>query len=336
MKKQILMLLGVATLTYASANLTFIQTAASLSQPTNWDIGYINSPASADYLLTTKTIGTGTGSILNPGYTRTVDGSYFNYQTGIGGTGWDHGDFPAILPEGLTINTTFNRSNTTWSSSGTGLYYPQGGSIGSNNTVGAVIKDILIFDNQTSINYRLFLDFSSTNPGDTNFQFDLFYGNNQYDTYSDYVRTASFIMTSFYIPSYTTVKIQSLFVSTERKFDSWYLEDLGVSASYNQGYTQGETDGYDSGLSDGYDIGFDQGEIVGYEDGYEIGYDEGTEYGISAAPIQNIFTSVFSSIASIFNINIFGNITFGTIILAPIAVALLWFMLGIISGVGGK
>jgi hypothetical protein len=330
MKKQILMLMGVATLTYASANLSFVETTASLSQPTNWDIGYINSPASADYLLTTKTIGTGTGSILNPAYTRTADGSYYNYQAE-----WDNGDFPAILPNGLTINTTFNRSNTTWSSSGTGLYYPQGGSIGSDNTVGTPNKKIhFVLNNQTNKNYLLSLDISSTSHAFTNFRvsYDGIYIGGWTNTTEYPVIVEE--LAEIYVPAFFEVELYTFTSADDRDkyFDSWYLQDLGVSAAYNEGYIVGENDGYDSGLSDGYDVGFEQGEIVGYEDGYENGLNN----GLAATPIENIFTAIFSGIANIFNIQIFGNITLGTIIIAPIAVALLWYILGIVSGVGGK
>jgi hypothetical protein len=189
----------------------------------------------------------------------------------------------------------------------------------------------ITIDNQTSKNYLYYLDNSTT----TNTYIKNYSINGNIITFGDGVNyfTSTSRLNIMYIPSYSLFEVESsnLF-SNNQYLNAWYLKDLGVSDAYNEGYDQGETDGYDSGLSDGYEEGYDEGII----DGYEIGYDDGTDYGISAAPIQNIFTSVFSSIASIFNINIFGNITFGTIILAPIAVALLWFILGIISGVGGK
>ena len=323
MKKQILMLLGVATLTYASVNLTFVETAATLTRPTNWTYEYKQSGGSPDWIMQQN----GGGFTLNPGYTRTTDGSFFNYTT------TRNNSSDSFLPSGLSITMTFDRSNTNWVASGTGLFYPfGGGQIGSDNSVGTAAKIRLRFNNQTNKNYFLFIDASSNASAITiNQEINgLTYG---YQQLLQTILTNAF--TTFPIYAYT----DNTFVvvnSNARYFDAWYLLDLGISAAYNEGYNVGETDGYNSGLSDGYDIGYDQGQIVGYEDGYEIGYDEGTEYGISATPIQNIFTAIFSGIANIFNISIFGNITLGTIILAPIAVALLWFILGIISGVGGK
>jgi hypothetical protein len=215
--KQQLMLVAMLSVGTALTTMGRIKpVAASLTPPASYDYSYTwNATASEQYLNVN-----GVDSI--PLYTRIANGIYFNYSSTYN------------VVDGFDVTQTFNRSNTTWQSSGT-FYKPDESKIGSNNSVGADIKDILIFNNQTSSDYILYLDFSSTNPGDTNFQFDLFYANNQYDTYSDYVRTASFIMTSFYIPSYSIVKLQSLFVSTERMFDAWYLKDLGISASYQAG-----------------------------------------------------------------------------------------------------
>jgi hypothetical protein len=56
--------------------------------------------------------------------------------------------------------------------------------------------------------------------------------------------------------------------------------------------------------------------------------------GIIIAPIGVLFQAAFGAVASIFNIQVLGNLTLGSIIIAPIAVALLWFILGIVSGVG--
>jgi hypothetical protein len=78
------------------------------------------------------------------------------------------------------------------------------------------------------------------------------------------------------------------------------------------------------------------GDSVATTNAYNDGYQEGLTNGVSAMPIQNLFTAIFGGVAAIFNVNIFGAISLGTIILAPIAVSLLWFILGIISGVGGK
>jgi len=319
MKKQIFMLLGVATLTYASANLTFVETAATLTAPTTYDIHYRPydnpSPAPDFWELGNQAR---TSTIQDPSYIRSADGIYFNYTTTL-----DYND-AVVIPQGLEITMTFNHSNTNWTATGSGGYYPTDyNKIGSDNTVGPVFKKFYLnFNNQTNNDYELYLDISSTS-NDRGYIYEI-----DAIMYFAYVVPTRIELTrTLFIPAFTNVELHSS-TADDVYFDAWYLEDLGVSDAYNQGYEQGETDGYEEGYFEGNEDGF----IQGNEQGYENGLNE----GLAATPIENIFTAIFSGIANIFNIQIFGNITLGTIIIAPIAVALLWYILGIVSGVGGK
>lgn len=329
--KKLLILSAVGVVSYATTNFNFVNSQAALSAPADYAVGYFQNPVSADWVITKKTGGTAT---YNPGFVRTGTSPDYTYDNGLGGTGWDYGDFPTIIPQGITINLRFNESNTGWISGGFGMYYPDGGAIGSTGKTPNFDNVKIEINNQTNKDYHLYFDISSSN--NVIQTLTLQNGSNIWSIYDAvYYNGADGFLERIAVPAYTTLTIRSHAFGNANNnitLDAFYLVDLGVSASYNEGYDQGETDGYDSGLSDGYDVGFEQGEIVGYEDGYENGLNN----GLAATPIENIFTAIFSGIANIFNIQIFGNITLGTIIIAPIAVALLWYILGIVSGVGGK
>ena len=143
MKKQIIALLGIGTLAYLSAKPFLMETRASLTAPTGYEIGYLYydnpSPAPDFWALNFP----GNTSYQDPGYTRTADGVYYNYTHTF-----SKANYPA-LPYGLTITNTFNRSNTLWTATGTGLFYPTDNKIGSDNTVGSLANKVYVkFNNQ--------------------------------------------------------------------------------------------------------------------------------------------------------------------------------------------
>jgi hypothetical protein len=197
--------------------------AASLTPPTVYDYSYTwNATASEQYLNVN-----GVDSI--PLYTRTVDGSHFNYTS----------TFNVI--EGLTVTQTFNRSNTTWQSSGI-FYKPDESKIGSDNTVGTITnKTYFLIHNQTSKNYRMFFDFSSTSPSGTHDQ-TLRYNSlgSGYGQQFVTIQFSSFF--TLFVPSFTQVELFSQSSGLQRYFDAWYLQDLGISEAYQQGL-DAETDG---------------------------------------------------------------------------------------------
>jgi len=333
MKKQIIALLGIGTLAYLSAKPLLMETRASLTAPTGYEIGYLYydnpSPAPDFWALNFP----GNTSYQDPAYTRTADGVYYNYTHTF-----SRANYPA-LPYGLTITNTFNRSNTSWTATGTGLFYPTESKIGSAaNYVGSGFNNRiqLTLDNQTNKNYVFWLDISSSS---TDYYFDLLYDNSNYYFYDTDVLFSKNTLKKIYLPAYTQLQLNTLAAgSIAMYFDAWYLDDLGVSSAYTNGQTQGEQDGY----AEGYTDGLAQETNQNYDNGFNDGYDEGYDDGLNATASDSItwygaiFSSAFGAVASIYNINVFGNLTLGTLIIAPIAVSLLWFILGIVSGVGGK
>lgn len=223
MKKQLMLvtMLSVGTALTTMGRLKPV--AASLTPPGSYDYSYTwNTTASEQYLNVN-----GVDSI--PLYTRTADGLYWNYTS----------TFQVI--EGLDVTMTFNRSNTAWQSSGTN-YKPDENKIGSDHTVGNILhKMYLKFDNQTNRQYLLKLDVSSSlfaryrvqynsNIVLTNYLLDLF------DI------TDPTILATIFIPSYTNVEIFRIESSAVQYFDAWFLQDLGISDSYQAGL-DAETDG---------------------------------------------------------------------------------------------
>lgn len=302
--------MGVGALAYGSANLALVNTDATLTAPTTYDIHYRPydnpSPAPDFWELGNQAR---TSYLHDPSYTRTADGAYFNYTTTLDNS--DH----VIIPLGLEITMTFNRSNTNWTATGSGGYYPSDyNKIGSDNTVGSLANKVYLkFNNQTNKNYTLYFDISST----TAFRYYKHVINNV-DTYGlgQGFALDNTLLNRFYLPAYSTLTIYSISSASSMYFDAWYLQDLGVSTSYEEG----QYDGYGQG----------------YDDGFDVGYDDGFGDGTSGVGMTAIFSLAFGVIETIFNIQVLGDITLGTIIIAPIAIALLWFILGIVSGVGGK
>jgi len=199
-------------------------TLASLTPPTTYDYSYTwDATASEQYLNVN-----GVDSI--PLYTRTPDSTYFNYTSTYN------------VIDGLTVTQTFNRSNTVWQASGVN-WKPDENRIGSDATVGSISNKFLFtFNNQTNKDYKLFFDMSSTSGGRQL--------NYQINTQTIITWSSSIIwvdpvyMFNLYIPSYSTVIVgaQPTNTSTAYYFDAWYLDDLGVSNAWQQGYdadTQG-------------------------------------------------------------------------------------------------
>ena len=222
--KQQLMLVAMLSVGTALTTMGRIKpVAASLTPPVSYDYSYTwNATASEQYLNVN-----GVDSI--PLYTRTVDGIYFNYTSTYS------------VVDGFDVTQTFNRSNTAWQSSGI-FYKPDENRIGSNSSVGTIANKIYLkYDNQTPNDYLLYLDLTGSNSSvvtityydDTNFA--NFFGANLIHT-----QYSSFI--TFYIPSFTYFRIDFDATSAARYFEAWYLKDLGISESYQQGL-DAETDG---------------------------------------------------------------------------------------------
>jgi hypothetical protein len=210
--KQQLMLVAMLSVGTAFTTMARIKpVAASLTPPASYDYSYTwNATASEQYLNVN-----GVDSI--PLYTRTADGIYFNYSSTFN------------VVDGLTITQTFNRSNTAWQASGT-QWKPDENKIGSNNIVGTLSKYTFNFNNQTNMDYKLFMDTSSMVSGNNNV---VIYNENS-DNYNGYYFPYG-EMASFYIPSYNSISLIGTINGTPQYFDAWYLKVLRISESYQQG-----------------------------------------------------------------------------------------------------
>jgi hypothetical protein len=242
LKNKIYTLLSVFTLVGLTHSLTLKDLNAVLTAPASFDFSYrqsnVDTTSGNNWAI--KNNG-GTAFSTIPAYTQTYDGQYYDYvQTS-----------PTTIVSGLTITHTFNNSSTSWSNIVSNVFRPNNSAdfIGSNSTSGTGQKFIITFSNQTNKNYRVYLDNSSTGNGFISISVDglfiiggdgsnLYSSNTQFDTHIIY-SYSTFIYYSG--PSFNNTSY----------FDAWYLQDLGVSDSYNGGYETGETDGYSSGYSDG-------------------------------------------------------------------------------------
>jgi hypothetical protein len=199
---------------------------ASLTAPASYDYSYTwNATDNEQYL-------NANGFDTIPLYDRTADGLYYNYTS----------TFQVV--DGLEVTMLFNRSNTDWQASGT-KYKPDEDKIGNDNTVGTIANKINIkFNNYTSHDYFIYFDFSSSN--DSNFVYDYYLNSTKYFYYTNLSRhwaTASAPGTflTLPLPSYSNIEFASYIVSAARYFDAWYLQDLGVSESYQEGYDANRT-----------------------------------------------------------------------------------------------
>lgn len=305
--------LSLSLVALFTTNNNFTNANALLTAPAEYDIAFRfrdNPSPAPDFWSLDVGSEALTGSQLS--FDRTTDSSYYNYSATFDTAYFDE------IPQGLSITNTFNRSNTAWSGTGGGGYYPTDTKIGSDNTVGSVQKIIFNYDNQTKYDYKIALDLSST-VNDTNILYKI--NGFTYITYFSATITNASTMNYFYLPAFTYVEIQVQSGTSARYFDAWYLEDLGQSASWGEGYT----DGYIDGFTDGED------------NAYPVGYDDGYEDGLSALEDTNsglldILSSLFGAVGNVFNIYVFPGITMGMLVFVPIIFAMLLFVIKLLRG----
>jgi hypothetical protein len=222
--KQQLMLVAMLSVGTALTTMGRLKpVAASLTPPTTYDYSYTWNATDSEQYLNVN----GVDSI--PLYTRTADGVYYDYVS----------TFNVI--DGLDVTMDFQRSNTTWQASGTS-YKPDENKIGSDATVGTLMKEYLKFNNQTSKDFYLYLD-KSSNAGFLNYEF-LLNGRQFVNTSAGlYMHVVTSLFMRLVIPSYSTFEMSaSSITSAALYFDAWYLEDLDISEAYQQG-VDAETDG---------------------------------------------------------------------------------------------
>jgi hypothetical protein len=190
---------------------------AALTAPASYDYRYWYD--GSEYAIYSPEIAGASTYYSTPKYTRTPDSTYYNYSS----------TYEVI--DHLQITQTFNRSNTSWTLDGS-LYVPTDTKIGSDNTVGTLIKKMdLSITNNTANDFLFYLDYSSTTatPG-----FVLVV--NSYVLGATYIINRTSLTNTLVIPSSYTVQIYTQSISTALYFDAWYLKNLGVSASWQDGY----------------------------------------------------------------------------------------------------
>jgi hypothetical protein len=239
-KNKIFTLFGVFTLVGLTHSLTLKDLNAALTAPISYDINYqYDALYEETFVLGSTSIGT-----YSPLYTRTAESTYYNYSTIIDNTD------SSILPLGLEITMTFNRSNTNWFSY-TGGYTPADTKIGTTVNTNTEKKMYLKFDNQTSKNYLFFID-GSSNPTTANETWFGVNSNKEGRLNVDYI--INNIFSRSFIPAYSYFEIYYEYTTGTRYFDAWYLQDLGFSDAYDAGYEQGDIDGYSDGLGNNPNI----------------------------------------------------------------------------------
>jgi|LakMenE18May11ns_1017448.scaffolds.fasta_scaffold9939186_5 hypothetical protein len=248
--KKLSLLMGVGLMTYLSTlgQTNLVQTQAALTKPTSYDYSFEYQSSTSRFEYTTES------GQSRSSFTRTVDGAYFNY-TQTNRSLWVHPDYDGIENnQYLSVDTTFNRSNTTWNdyvafSGAPTRYEPTSTNVGSTNSVGtATNKVYLKFENQTNKDYLLYIDISSTASGSFAFRsiYDLV---SQYDALP---QTGALISLPLY--AFSTFEFFRLSTSSAVYFDAWYLKDLGVSAAYDQGIEDGYDEAYQDGLNNNPNI----------------------------------------------------------------------------------
>ena len=237
--KRILALIGVGFIAALTTAPTLKDLNASLTTPASYNFGYFYSGSVQQYVSSN---GSSPTSIAL--FTRTTDGAYYNYSHTFSNSASHSNISNYDLPDGIDITMTFYRSNTSWTNASptyTG-YYPTQNKIGSDATVGTLTKEYLKFDNQTSKDYYLYLD-KSSNAGFLNYEF-LLNGKEFVNTSSGlYMHVVTSLFMRLVIPSYSTFEMRaSSIISAALYLDAWYLQDLGVSDSFDAGYVAGQDD----------------------------------------------------------------------------------------------
>jgi hypothetical protein len=215
---------------------------AALTAPSSYDLNYVYDGVSeGTFVLGTSSLGS-----LIPIYTRTSDSTHFNYSTTINNSQF------SILPLGLQITMTFNRSNTDWVSS-SGGYIPFDTKIGSDNTVGTIFSKVVIsINNQTNKDYRFYLDISSSSASRSyNFYIN---GLNYFGSTLERLFIDNNVVASLPLFANSTFELNAYSTGASSYLDAWFLKDLGINASYTAGYEVGEDDGYQDGLANNPNI----------------------------------------------------------------------------------
>jgi hypothetical protein len=291
-KNKIFTLFGVFTLVGLTHSLTLKDLNAALTAPASYNLNYqYDALYEETFVLGTSSLGT-----YVPIYTRTSDGAYYNYSLTI-----DNSD-TSILPLGLELTMTFNRSNTNWFSI-TGGYIPADTKIGSNSSVGTIYSKVeYTFNNQTNKDYILYMDMASSSGNRLmRIYYDGILLTNANDNTHPYYDGG---LQKEFIPSYTEFKYLSYSSGLDVYFDAWYLQDLGVSDSYDAGY----------------DVGYEQGDIDGYADGLN------NNPNILLSGFQAMVGILVNFMLMIVNLEVFGVSILSVFSILALFVGIIWIL----------
>jgi len=204
-----------------------ISVQAALTPPSGYDYSIYYNSTEGGFVAQVV----GESASLIP-FTCSVDGSYYNYTT------------PVMVATGFpNVQLTFNRSTTSWTPNGA-YYNATSSTIGSNNTVGTLGNKIIIsFNNNTNHDFMFTFDRSSSaNALPSYWRNSSLNWGGQYEAIT--LGYATIGENRFYIPAYSTWELRLGTVSTQQYMDAIYLNDLGVSTAYTEGYENGVFDYY--------------------------------------------------------------------------------------------
>lgn len=228
-----------------------IDTQAALTPPSVYNYSFEYDSTAGEFQFKD-----GTNS-YTPEFTRTADGAFFNYQY--------IGDGDGLLP--FEVNLRFNRSNTSWTLGTTG-YIATDTKIGADTTVGNISKYDFNFENNTSKDYKIFFDVSSSLGTRI---IELFYNNTIFGRSNFIIIFDNISLNSLINNSHSILRTRAFTTSSIMYFDGFYLQDLGQSAAYTAG-EQSTT-----AFQDGFTAGFGEGYLKGVieDNAYALGYARG-------------------------------------------------------------
>jgi hypothetical protein len=236
---KILTLLSIGFITSLTTAPALNDVHGALTAPASYDFNYQYSSSLSRFVIGTSSVGT-----ISPNFQTTADGIYTNYSATLTSASNSGG----LLPAGLDITMTFNRSNTSWQGVGPTPFInwrPNDTKIGSDSTVGAITNKVYLnIQNNTKKDYYFYFDASSTSGSVR--QWHLTINNQLLFNWSGFpTRFDSSAFLQFSIPSFSNVILYSVSTSGQTYLDAWYLKDLGVSAAYESGVDAGYIQGQD-------------------------------------------------------------------------------------------
>ncbi|MEX0595462.1 MAG: hypothetical protein WD512_03100, partial [Candidatus Paceibacterota bacterium] len=267
-----------------------ITTQAALTPPSLFDYSFAYNATDGEFQFSDGV------DTYTPEFTRTADGIHFNYVY--------IGDGDGLLPFEITL--IFNRSNTLWSLGTTG-YIATDTKIGSDNTVGTTFnKASAFFNNTTSNDFYVYLDYVSVGAG-INMLITDKYNNIYFSNQSNerYNHPSQNQLLKTFIPSNNNISFFSSSVPSalQRYIDAFYLQNSNTSPAFIAG--QESTTSYQNGFTAGFGEGYLTG--VMEDNAYALGYARGLLEGSDMETGSSLFILIVGAIG--FIMMIFGFTT---------------------------